>query len=134
MLRSTAWLVGPPGAGGGRRAAPSRLTFSLSVDSWMALGMSRAVFSLVMEQMSFSRTVSWGISDALRRGRDDWAAPARRSALPESPSGRCCCKADPVLREVESSLQEDVPLKSARVVWRTTEKRDDTHRLAHPPL
>lgn len=34
------------------------LTFSLSVQSWMALGMSRAVFSLVMEQMSFRRTIS----------------------------------------------------------------------------
>lgn len=33
-------------------------TFSVSVQTWMALGMSRAVFSLVMEQMSFKRTVS----------------------------------------------------------------------------
>lgn len=35
------------------------LTFSESVQTWMALGMRRAVFSLVMEQMSFKRTVSW---------------------------------------------------------------------------
>lgn len=34
-------------------------TFSESVQTWMALGMRRAVFSLVMEQMSFKRTVSW---------------------------------------------------------------------------
>lgn len=34
------------------------LTFSESVQTWMALGMRRAVFSFVMEQMSFKRTVS----------------------------------------------------------------------------
>lgn len=34
-------------------------TFSESVQTWMALGMRRAVFSLVMEQISFKRTVSW---------------------------------------------------------------------------
>lgn len=33
-------------------------TFSLSVHSWMALGMSLAVFSFVMEQTSFNFTVS----------------------------------------------------------------------------
>ncbi len=34
-------------------------TFSVSVQTWMALGMRRAVFSFVIEQMSFSRTVSY---------------------------------------------------------------------------
>lgn len=34
-------------------------TFSLSVHSWMALGMSLAVFSFVMEQTSFNLTVSY---------------------------------------------------------------------------
>lgn len=49
-----------------RWVALSRVTFSVSVESWMALGMSRAVFSFVMEQMSFSRTVSCGVSHTLR--------------------------------------------------------------------
>lgn len=41
-------------------------TFSVSVQTWMALGMSRAVFSLVIEQISFKRTVSCSQSHAGR--------------------------------------------------------------------
>lgn len=87
----------------------------------MALGMSRAVFSFVMEQMSFSLTVSCGISHTLSY-RDanetltlhsELAAEAYQSF----PAEDVAIKADPVLREVQSPLQEDVPLESAGVVW-----------------
>lgn len=87
----------------------------MSVQTWMALGMSRAVFSLVIEQISFKRTVSCSQSHAERgrqrkntgkdegdNGKSAYKAmsadlPARNmcssvTALPVSPSGRCCCK------------------------------------------
>lgn len=42
-------------------------TFSLSVHSWMALGMSLAVFSFVMEQTSFNLTVSYTQDNKLNK-------------------------------------------------------------------
>lgn len=51
------WLLGIS-----RKVNPvrsARVTFSVSVHTWMALGMRRAVFSFVMEQTSFRRTVSY---------------------------------------------------------------------------
>ncbi len=42
-------------------------TFSLSVHSWMALGMSLAVFSFVMVQTSFNLTVSYTQDNKLNK-------------------------------------------------------------------
>lgn len=45
------------------------------------------------------------------------------------PAEDVAIKTDPVLREVESSLQEDVPLKSTGVVWNRKEKINTTTRV-----
>lgn len=71
------------------------LTFSVSVQTWMALGMSRAVFSFVIEQMSFSRTVSFKqthkCTPLLTHTHPILPERMHRSAaIPAFPSGRCC--------------------------------------------
>lgn len=106
----------------------------------MALGMRRAVFSLVIEQMSFNRTVSWKythththiqlythtcthshVSSILliklhRRAKN-------YSPYQCFPAEDVAIKTDPVLGEVESSLQEDVPLKGTWVVCNRNETK-----------
>lgn len=63
----------------------------------MALGMSRAVFSFVIEQMSFSRTVSFKQTNKctplLTHTHTHPILPVRMhrsAAIPAFPSGRCC--------------------------------------------
>lgn len=105
----------------------SHVTFSVSVETWMALGMSRAVFSFVIEQISLSRTVSCRFRvtylDKLLLIQPSSCAEAAYQCFPAED---VAVKADPVLREVESPLQEDVPLKSAGVVW--SDREWQSHR------
>lgn len=75
------WGVGVRGQKGQNSTT---LTFSESVQTWMALGMRRAVFSLVMEQISFKRTVSWhhhGDRAASKRGHQHSQAKSVHGAL-----------------------------------------------------
>lgn len=85
--------------------------------------MRRAVFSFVMEQMSFSRTVSCTSAEKrlhthVNAPRPDLTEtlPARQQSYQCFPAEDVAIETDPVLREVESSLQEDVPLESTGVV------------------
>lgn len=77
------------------------LTFSLSVQTWMALGMRRAVFSFVIEQISFSRTVSYTqththslVPGPIQYCQHNKPGNTQRSgeltSIPVFPSGRCC--------------------------------------------
>lgn len=93
----------------------------------MALGMSRAVFSFVMEQMSLSRTVSCRPRGACLNIVHIQGSRCADAAYQRFPAEDVAVKADPVLREVESPLQEDVPLKSAGVVCSNREL-DPQHR------
>lgn len=99
----------------------------------MALGMRRAVFSFVIEQTSFSRTVSYKYTKintiiylykhmhkyGNAQGSIQSMGPVHEQPYQCFPAEDVTIKTDPVLREVESSLQQDVPLKSTRVVWNT---------------
>ena len=105
------------------------LTFSESVHTWMALGMRRAVLSFLIDQLSFSRTVSYGREHThtiLFIKKNNTTAPLktgdhnRRIQTPEAhqrfPAEDVAIETDPVFREVESSLKEDVSLEGAGVV------------------
>lgn len=92
------------------------------------MGMRRAVFSFVMEQMSFSRTVSCAPTTKnmqFPHGGGTSCQSAVIGTYQRFPAEDVAIETDPVLREVESSLQQDVPLESTGVVWRRRRRRKE---------